>query len=131
MRVLEKGAQLADRYTLVRRLGSGGMSEIWLAQDRRTEKSVALKFLLPGMADNAGYRKLLRNEWQLGSRLMHANIVRVFEYHDADEGPYYSLQYIGGPDIAVLAHTAANRTDCRCPALCPWEERHSPGHKGG
>jgi tetratricopeptide (TPR) repeat protein len=103
MRVLEKGAQLADRYTLVRRLGSGGMSEIWLAQDRRTEKSVALKFLLPGMADNAGYRKLLRNEWQLGSRLMHANIVRVFEYHDADEGPYYSLQYIGGPDIAVLA----------------------------
>ncbi len=103
MRVLEKGAQLADRYTLVRRLGSGGMSEIWLAQDRQTEKSVALKFLLPGLADNAGYRKLLRKEWQLGSRLMHANIVRVFEYHDTDEGPFYSLQYIGGPDIAVLA----------------------------
>jgi len=103
MRVLEKGAQLADRYTLVRRLGSGGMSEIWLAQDRRTEKSVALKFLLPGLADKAGYRKLLRNEWQLGSRLMHANIVRVFEYHDADEGPFYSLQYLDGPDIAVLA----------------------------
>jgi len=102
MRVLEKGAQLADRYTLVRRLGSGGMSEIWLAQDRRTEKSVALKFLLPELADNAGYCKFLRKEWQLGSRLMHANIVRVFEYHDDDEGPFYSLQYIGGPDIAVL-----------------------------
>jgi tetratricopeptide (TPR) repeat protein len=102
MRVLEKGAQLADRYTLVRRLGSGGMSEIWLAQDRRTEKPVALKFLLPELADNPGYRKLLRKEWQLGSRLMHANIVRVFEYHDTDEGPFYSLQYIGGPDIAVL-----------------------------
>lgn len=103
MRVLEKGAQLADRYTLVRRLGSGGMSEIWLAQDRQTEKSVALKFLLPELADNTGYRKLLRKEWQLGSRLMHANIVRVFEYHDTDEGPFFSLQYIGGPDIAVLA----------------------------
>ena len=102
MRVLEKGAQLADRYTLVRRLGSGGMSEIWLAQDRRTEKSVALKFLLPELADNTGYRMLLRKEWQLGSRLMHANIVRVFEFHDTDEGPFYSLQYIGGPDIAVL-----------------------------
>ncbi len=102
MRVLEKGAQLADRYTLVRRLGSGGMSEIWLAQDRRTEKSVALKFLLPELADNTGYRMLLRKEWQLGSRLMHANIVRVFEFHDTDEGPFYSLQYIGGPDVAVL-----------------------------
>ncbi len=101
MRVLEQDAQLADRYTLVRRLGSGGMSEAWLAQDRQTGKSVALKFLSSALADNAGYRKLLRKEWQLGSRLMHANIVRVFEYHDDDE-PFYSLQYLGGPDIAVL-----------------------------
>jgi serine/threonine protein kinase len=100
MRVLKQGAQLADRYTLVRQLGSGGMSETWLAQDRQTEKSVALKFLNSELADQAGYRKLLRKEWQLGSRLMHANIVRVFEYYD-DE-PYYSLQYLDGPDISVL-----------------------------
>jgi len=98
MRVLQIGAQLANRYTLVRRLGSGGMSETWLARDRQTEKSVALKFL---SSDQVAFHKLLRKEWQLGSRLMHANIVRVFEYHDDDE-PYYSLQYLGGPDIAVL-----------------------------
>ncbi len=103
MRVLEQDAQLADRYTLVRRLGSGGMSETWLAQDRQTEKSVALKFLSSELADNAAYRKLLRTEWQLGSRLMHANIVRVFEYHDDADQPFFSLQYIGGPDIGVLA----------------------------
>jgi serine/threonine protein kinase/Flp pilus assembly protein TadD len=102
MRVLEQGVQLAGRYTLVRRLGSGGMSETWLAQDRQTGKSVALKFLSSGLSDNAGYRKLFRKEWQLGSRLMHANIVRVFEYHDDTDGPYFSLQYIGGPNLAVL-----------------------------
>jgi serine/threonine protein kinase len=102
MRVLEKGTQLADRYTLVRRLGSGGMSEIWIAQDRQTGKSVALKFLSPLLADNPGYRKLLHKEWQLGSMLMHANIVRVFEYHDVNEGPFYSLQFIDGPNIGVL-----------------------------
>ena len=102
MRVLEQGAQLADRYTLVRRLGSGGMSETWLAQDRQTGKSVALKFLSSALANNAAYRKLLRAEWQLGSRLMHANIVRVFEYHDDPDQPFFGLQYIGGPDIAVL-----------------------------
>ena len=103
MPVLEQGAQLADRYTLVRRLGSGGMSETWLAQDRQTEHSVALKFLSSELADNVGYRTLLHKEWQLGSRLMHANIVRVFEYHDGDDGTFFSLQYIGGPDITVLA----------------------------
>lgn len=101
MRVLQIGAQLANRYTLVRRLGSGGMSETWLARDRQTGKSVALKFLSSELAEKAVYRKILRKEWQLGSRLMHANIVRVFEYHDEDE-PYYSLQYLGGPDISVL-----------------------------
>ncbi len=103
MRVLEQGVQLADRYTLVRRLGSGGMSETWLAQDRQTEKSIALKFLSSALADNLAYRKLLRSEWQLGSRLMHANIVRVFEYHDDADQPFFSLQYIGGADISVLA----------------------------
>jgi tetratricopeptide (TPR) repeat protein len=101
MRVLQQGAQLADRYTLVRQLGSGGMSETWLAQDRQTGNSVALKFLSRKLADQAGYRKLLHKEWQLGSRLMHANIIRVFEYYDDDE-PYYSLQYLDGPEISVL-----------------------------
>ena len=101
MRVLQKAAQLANRYTLVSRLGSGGMSEIWLAEDRQTEKPVALKFLSSELADQPAYRKLFRKEWQLGGRLMHANIVRVFEYYDEDE-PYFSLQYLGGPDISVL-----------------------------
>lgn len=102
MRVLEQGAQLADRYTLVRKLGSGGMSETWLAQDRQTQKSVALKFLSAKLAGNAAYRKLLHQEWQLGSRLMHANIVRVFEYYDEVERPFFSLQYVGGPDVSVI-----------------------------
>jgi tetratricopeptide (TPR) repeat protein len=102
MRVLEQGAQLADRYTLVRKLGSGGMSETWLAQDRQTQKSVALKFLSAKLAGNSAYRKLLHQEWQLGSRLMHANIVRVFEYFDDVERPFFSLQYVGGPDVSVI-----------------------------
>ena len=107
MRVLQKGAQLANRYTLVRQLGSGGMSETWLAQDRQTGKSVALKFLSSELSDQPAYCKLLRKEWQLGSRLMHANIVRVFEYYDEDE-PYYSLQYLGGSDISVITGEPAD-----------------------
>ena len=102
MRVLEEGARLADRYTLVRRLGTGGMSATWLARDRKAGTSVALKFLSSELADKAAYRKLLRAEWQLGSRLMHANIVRVFEYHDDVDQPFFSLQYIGGSDLAVV-----------------------------
>ncbi len=103
MRVLKAGAQAADRYTLIQKLGSGGMSEVWLARDRRSASRVALKFLGPELAASERGRELFHREWRTGTRLMHPHIVRVFEYHDADDGPFYSQQYLGGPDAGVLA----------------------------
>ncbi len=106
MQVLCEGTQLADRYVLLRRLGEGGMSELWLARDERADTTVALKFLKPKLAAQAAYRHLFYNEWRTGSRLMHAHIARVFEYHDDAASPYYALQYIDGPEIGVLANEA-------------------------
>jgi serine/threonine-protein kinase len=102
MRVLKEGTRLAERYTLIRRLGSGGMAEIWLAGDSQTDSQVALKFLAAGFTENEAYRDLLRKEWRIGSNLMHAHIVRVFEFHDDPDGAYYSLQYISDVDLSVL-----------------------------
>jgi serine/threonine protein kinase len=102
MRVLKEGTQLAQRYTLIRRLGAGGMAEIWLASDRQTDSRVALKFLAAGFSEDAAYRDLLHKEWRIGSNLMHAHIVRVFEFHDDPDGAYYSLQFIGEVDLGVL-----------------------------
>jgi len=102
MRVLNEGGRLAQRYTLIRRLGAGGMAEIWLASDRQTDSRVALKFLAAGFAEDPAYRDLLHREWRIGSNLMHAHIVRVFEFHDDPDGAYYSLQFIGDVDLGVL-----------------------------
>jgi len=100
MRNLEKGIELANRYTLVRKLGSGGAAETWLAQDRLTKASVALKILTSDGLDPETFRR----DWQTSIRLVHAHIVRVFEFHDdvASEPPFYSLQYIAGPDVGAL-----------------------------
>ena len=103
MRVLTEGTRLAQRYTLIRRLGAGGMAEVWLASDRQTDTRVALKFLATGFTENPAYRDLLHREWRIGSNLMHAHIVRVFEFHDDPDGAYYSLQFIGGVDLGVLS----------------------------
>lgn len=103
MRVLNEGTRLADRYTLIRRLGRGGMSEIWLASDRQTGGRVALKFLQAELAEDSRRRDLFHAEWRLASRLMHAHIVRVFEFHDDEDGPFFSLQYLDGPPISDLA----------------------------
>jgi len=105
MRILNEGMRLAGRYTLIRRLGAGGMAEVWLADDRQSGTRVALKFAAGNAGDGDRQKTLLNREWRIGSRLMHANIVRVFEFHDDPDGAYYGLQHIGETDLGVLAGT--------------------------
>ena len=92
------GTDLADRYTLVRRLGDGGEGQTWLAEYRFTGIPVALKIV----KDVANHSERLRAEWQLHIRLMHAHIVRVFEFHTDEGCAFYSQQYIDGPDLSEL-----------------------------
>ncbi len=96
---LKKGFELAGRYTLVRKLGAGGAAESWLASDRLTRASVALKILVGGRVSSESLRK----EWETSIRLMHAHIVRVFEFNEDNDPVFYSLQYIDGADISVLS----------------------------
>ncbi|MGB5346285.1 MAG: protein kinase, partial [Woeseia sp.] len=103
MRELTEGARLVGRYTLQRPAGSGGMATLWLARDTRSDSPVVLKFLAAQLAGSARRREQFQREWQIASRLMHAHIVRVFEYHDDAEGPFYAQQFIDGPALAVLA----------------------------
>ena len=100
---LKKGTQLADRYTLVRRLGGDGDAHTWLAKDKLTGASVALKITAgdPQSTEN------LRSEWQVSIRLMHAHIVRAFEFHAESDVAIFSQQFIDGPNFAALAGRSA------------------------
>jgi len=98
MQDLQQGIELASRYTLVRKLGTGGAAQTWLATDRLTRAAVALKILASDRVSGADFHK----EWQTSIRLMHAHIVRVFEFNDDTETPFYSLQFIDGPDVSAL-----------------------------
>lgn len=101
---LKQGTQLADRYTLVRRLGGDSDTHTWLAKDRLTKASVALK-ITSGDSQNAAR---LRDEWQASIRLMHAHVVRVFEFHTQDDAAFFSQQFIDGPNIGVLAGSSVD-----------------------
>jgi serine/threonine protein kinase/tetratricopeptide (TPR) repeat protein len=100
---LEKGTQLADRYTLVRRLGGDSLAHIWLAKDRLTSASVALKIT----AGDTESTKRLRAEWQASIRLMHPHVVRAFEFHSESDAAFFSQQFIDGPDARVLTGLSA------------------------
>ena len=124
---LSKGTQLADRYTLERSLGKGGEAETWLARDRMTRAAVALKIVPAGTAS-----KRLRDEWQTNLRLMHAHIVRVFEFHEDRGAAFYSLQYVDGAESGCThsktpdGDLAAFGADCRRAALRTCKRHRAP-----
>jgi len=109
MQGLSAGLTFSDRFTLVRRLGGGGMGEVWLAEDSELAEPVALKLLDPALSASTGFVDLLRQECSRARSLVHPNIVRVFDFHAADERFFVSMQYVGGNTL-IASRGAAFQT---------------------
>jgi serine/threonine-protein kinase len=70
----------ASRYRLERRLGVGGMSTVQLAFDTRLERYVAVKLLAEHLAEDSGFVARFRREALAAARLVHPNVVQVFDF---------------------------------------------------
>ena len=91
------------RFVLIKRLGRGGMGEVWLARDERLHEQAALKFLPPEIRSDAVALDDLRRETSRSHRLSHPNIVRIHDLHeDADGTAFIVMEYIDGPTVAAL-----------------------------
>ena len=93
------GDDLDDRYVLKRRLGHGGMSVVWLAEDRKLDRPVAIKILADTLASDSEYVRRFDREARVAARLVHSNLVSIFDF-DAGERPYLVMQYVEGGDLA-------------------------------
>ncbi len=85
-------------YRLLRRLGAGGMAEVYLAYDEERGGPIAIKVLPDDLAKNATYVDRFRREADVGKLLSHPNIVKCFETgQDADTGRYFLvMEFIKG-----------------------------------
>jgi serine/threonine-protein kinase len=101
-RVREKVPKQIGKYRLVRRLGAGGMGAVFLAEDERTKRNVALKVLPRERAANETLVKRFRSEAQAAANLEHENIVRVYEADEADGYLYIALEYVDGTDVNCI-----------------------------
>ncbi len=94
-------------YALVRRLGRGGMAEVWLATAHGAsgfERAVAVKTLVPELRGEVALERALIHEARLAGRLHHRNLVAVLGL-GLDDGVYYVvLEYVDGGDLATLTH---------------------------
>jgi tetratricopeptide (TPR) repeat protein len=102
MRELEEGLTFGARFRLIRQLGRGGMGEVWLARDEELNEDVALKVLDPELAKSPEFVELLRSECSKARRLVHPNIVRVYDFHSHSGRFFISMQFIDGASIAAL-----------------------------
>jgi serine/threonine protein kinase len=81
---LEAGRPIGGKYRLLSRLGTGGMGEVWRAQNETTGAHVAIKVMGPSGDEARGAR--FRNEARLGSMLSHRSIVRIFDLVEDEDG---------------------------------------------
>jgi serine/threonine-protein kinase len=92
---------LADRYTIERELGSGGMATVYLAEDLRHHRKVALKVLRPELAAILGADRFLK-EIEVTANLQHPHILPLFDSGAADSFLYYVMPFVEGESLRDL-----------------------------
>jgi len=91
-------AALADRYTIERELGRGGMATVYLAQDRKHHRRVAIKILKPELAAALGPERFLR-EIEIAAGLTHPHILPLHDSGEAGGLLYYVMQLVEGQTL--------------------------------
>jgi serine/threonine protein kinase/Tfp pilus assembly protein PilF len=89
-------------YTIVDHVGAGGMGEVYLAQDNKLSREVALKFLAPRFVSDENFKARFRKEAQAAAQLNHPNVVTIYEVGDFDGSPYLVMEYVKGQSLADI-----------------------------
>ena len=89
---------LAQSYTIDRELGRGGMAAVFLAQDCKPDRAVAIKVLNPELAASLGPERFLQ-EIKLAAKLNHPHILPLFDSGSVDGMLYYVMPYVEGESL--------------------------------
>ncbi len=106
----DRPAIVNDRYELYRRIGRGGMADVFLGRDRLLDRQVALKVLFPEFAVDPNFVERFRREAQAAANLSHPNIVNVFDW-GRHAGTYFiAMEYVDGRTLAEILRTNGHVT---------------------
>lgn len=87
---------LGERYRIIRPLASGGMAKVFLAEDLRLQRQVAIKVIHPHLAADAGFLERFKREAVLAANLNHPNLVNIFDQGTDSGSPYLVMEYVAG-----------------------------------
>ena len=99
---VQGGTVIDERYRLDRKIGSGGMADVWLADDTELDRKVAIKILHDNFAQDAEFVERFQREAQAAAGLQHPNVVGIFD-RGAFDGTYFiAMEYVDGPSMKDL-----------------------------
>ncbi len=98
-----------SHYRILSHLGTGGMGQVWLAEDKNLDRRVALKVLSPQLASDPDRMKRFVNEAKVIAALNHPNIAQIYEFVDAGGLPMLAMEYVDG--ITVKDRIASRPMD--------------------
>ncbi|HEY6398826.1 MAG TPA: Stk1 family PASTA domain-containing Ser/Thr kinase [Solirubrobacteraceae bacterium] len=101
------GAIVDGRYKIVSRLGSGGMADVFLAEDQQLGRNVALKLLHRRFSADPDFVERFRREAQSAAGLQHPNVVSVYDRGAFDETYFIAMEYLPGRSLKQLIRQEA------------------------
>jgi serine/threonine-protein kinase len=97
-----EGSVVDGRYRVLQRIGSGGMADVWLAEDSHLQRQVALKVLHSRFAQDREFVERFRREAESAAGLSHPNVVSIFDRGEVGGTYYIAMQYLHGRTLKEL-----------------------------
>ena len=94
--MIKIGMMIVDRYEILEKIGTGGMSDVYKAKDHKLNRFVAVKVLKQEFSENANFVSKFRIEAQAAAGLMHPNIVNVYDVGEENENHYIVMELVEG-----------------------------------
>lgn len=99
---MEDKRMLANRYELIRKIGSGGMAVVYQAYDTSLDRQVAIKLLRDEYVDDPDFIRQFQKEAKAVARLSHQNIVNIYDFGESDGVTYLVMEYVEGSTLKDL-----------------------------
>ena len=104
------GRVLSGRYRLIAPIGAGASAQVYLADDVRLRRRVAVKLLHAALADDQTFLRRFRAEAQAAAALNHPNIMAVYDWGDDEGSPYLVTEYLSGGSLRTVLDTGSRLT---------------------
>jgi predicted Ser/Thr protein kinase len=112
--VSSKHTVIANRYYLEQLLGTGGMGAVFLASDRQANKKVAIKVLHPTLVEDPVVLQRFDREVQLIKKVVHPNVIAVFDSGAYEKVSYYTMEYVDGMPMHKLLQGRRMKSEVVC-----------------